>query len=133
MINSEIAEITHKIEALDSIRASLQEKLLKLQEEELELDDECMCRIASCENMALSAFSMTVVGVKERVKFEESIRPSKPSNRPTPLPSSSRRRKGAPCQLVYLTPVLICYLTGPAFLPSEHDDLPPGIAFMVLE
>jgi hypothetical protein len=20
---------------------------------------------------------------------------------------------------------------GPAFLPSEHDDLPPGVAFMV--
>ena len=42
MINSEIAEITHKIEALDAIRSKLEQDLLKLQEDELELDDECM-------------------------------------------------------------------------------------------
>lgn len=41
LINSEIAEITHKIEALDSIRSKLEQDLLKLQEDELELDDEC--------------------------------------------------------------------------------------------
>lgn len=41
MINSEIAEITHKIEALDAIRSKLEQDLLKLQEDELELDDEC--------------------------------------------------------------------------------------------
>jgi len=41
LINSEIAEITNKIEALDSIRAKLEQDLLKLQEDELELDDEC--------------------------------------------------------------------------------------------
>jgi hypothetical protein len=23
--------------------------------------------------------------------------------------------------------------TGPAFLPSEHDELPPGVAFMVCQ
>lgn len=40
LINSEIAEITNKIEALDSIRAQLEQDLLKLQEDELELDDE---------------------------------------------------------------------------------------------
>lgn len=33
-------EITHKIETLDSIRARLESDLLKLQEDELELDDE---------------------------------------------------------------------------------------------
>lgn len=33
-------EITHKIETLDSIRAKLESDLLKLQEDELELDDE---------------------------------------------------------------------------------------------
>ena len=29
------------------------------------------------------------------------------------------------CAIAYLSP------EGPAFLPSEHDELPPGIAFMV--
>jgi mitochondrial division protein 1 len=41
LINNEIAEITHKIEALDAIRTKLEQDLLKLQEDELELDDEC--------------------------------------------------------------------------------------------
>jgi hypothetical protein len=40
-MNNEIAEITTKIEALDAIRAKLEQGLLKLQEDELELDDEC--------------------------------------------------------------------------------------------
>jgi len=41
LVNSEIEEITHKIQALDGIRAKLERDLLKLQEDELELDDEC--------------------------------------------------------------------------------------------
>jgi len=40
-VNNEIVEITTKIEALDTIRVKLEQDLLKLQEEELELDDEC--------------------------------------------------------------------------------------------
>jgi len=40
-VNNEIAEITTKIQALDAIRAKLEQDLLKLQEEELELGDEC--------------------------------------------------------------------------------------------
>jgi hypothetical protein len=40
-MGGEITEITTKIEALDAIRAKLERDLLKLQEEELELDDEC--------------------------------------------------------------------------------------------
>jgi hypothetical protein len=43
LINNEIAEITQKIEALDVLRDRLEQDLLKLQEEELELDDECTC------------------------------------------------------------------------------------------
>lgn len=43
LINSEIAEITNKIQALDAIRIKLEQDLLKLQEDELELDDECTC------------------------------------------------------------------------------------------
>ena len=41
LIHSEIAEITSKIEALDGIRVKLEQDLLRLQEDELELDDEC--------------------------------------------------------------------------------------------
>ena len=40
-MGNEIAEITTKIQALDAIRVKLEQDLLKLQEEELELDDEC--------------------------------------------------------------------------------------------
>jgi hypothetical protein len=41
LINNEIAEIARKIAALDTIRERLEEDLLRLQEEDLELDDEC--------------------------------------------------------------------------------------------
>ncbi|KAJ6626942.1 WD40-repeat-containing domain protein [Mycena sp. CBHHK59/15] len=54
-------------------------------------------------------------GVKERLEFEQSQRPQKASAQTFHLPHTSRRRK------------------GPAFLPSEHDELPPGVAFMTLD
>lgn len=41
LVNNEITEITTKIEALDTIRVKLEQDLLRLQEEELELNDEC--------------------------------------------------------------------------------------------
>ena len=44
-MNSEIAEITHKIETLDAMRAKLEQDLLKLQEDELELDVERKCSV----------------------------------------------------------------------------------------
>ncbi|KAF8123952.1 WD40-repeat-containing domain protein [Mycena galopus ATCC 62051] len=74
----------------------LEQDLLKLHEDELELDDE-------------------LVGVKERLEYKQSQRPQKASAQPFHLPHTSRRRK------------------GPAFLPSEHDELPPGVAFMPLD
>jgi len=40
LISSEISEITHKIAALGTIRDRLEQELLRLQEDELELDDE---------------------------------------------------------------------------------------------
>ncbi|KAF7310505.1 Trp-Asp repeats containing protein [Mycena chlorophos] len=54
-------------------------------------------------------------GVKERLDFEQSQLPQKASAQAFQLPHTSRRRK------------------GPAFLPSEHDELPPGVAFMTLD
>ncbi|KAJ7640121.1 WD40 repeat-like protein [Mycena rosella] len=95
LIHSEITEISLKIAALDSIRAKLEQDLLKLHEDDLELDDE-------------------LEGVKERLDFEQSQRPQSLAQ-PFHLPHTSRRRK------------------GPAFLPSEHDELPPGVAFMTLD
>lgn len=94
LINSEIVEITNKIEALDAMRAKLEHDLLKLQEDELELDDE-------------------LEGVKERLELEESTSRTRGVVHVDHI-QSSRRRK------------------GPAFLPSEHDELPPGVAFMTL-
>ncbi|KAJ7171830.1 WD40-repeat-containing domain protein [Mycena crocata] len=96
LIHNEITEISLKIAALDGIRAKLEQDLLKLHEDDLELDDE-------------------LEGVKERLEFEQSQRPQKASAQTFHLPQTSRRRK------------------GPAFLPSEHDELPPGVAFMTLD
>ncbi|THH01509.1 hypothetical protein EW026_g1208 [Hermanssonia centrifuga] len=97
LVHNDIAEITHKIEALDAIRVKLEQDLLRLQEDELELDDE-------------------LEGVKERLELEESTgHPPKNAQHHSHAPLTSRRRK------------------GPAFLPSEHDELPHGVAFMTLQ
>ncbi|CCM01281.1 uncharacterized protein FIBRA_03330 [Fibroporia radiculosa] len=53
-------------------------------------------------------------GVKERLELEESTSRTRGVTHPEHVLQSSRRRK------------------GPAFLPSEHDELPPGVAFMTL-
>ncbi|KAL5534843.1 hypothetical protein ACEPAG_1308 [Sanghuangporus baumii] len=86
---AEISEITAKIDSLEAIRSQLESDLLKLKEDELELDDE-------------------LEGVRERKAIEE------PNGQAKHVDQSSRRRK------------------GPVFLPSEHDDLPPGVAFLTL-
>ena len=49
-MNSDIAEITNKIQALDAIRVKLEHDLLKLQEDELELDDECELSLLCHDN-----------------------------------------------------------------------------------
>ncbi|KAH8834802.1 WD40-repeat-containing domain protein [Flagelloscypha sp. PMI_526] len=94
LINHEIAEITHKIESLDAILQDLEHDLIRIQEEELELDDE-------------------YAGVQERLEFE---RHGSDRGRDQSVPSRTSKRR-----------------RGPAFLPSEHDQLPPGVAFMTLE
>ncbi|KAF8845485.1 WD40 repeat-like protein [Paxillus ammoniavirescens] len=97
LVQSEITEVQNKIKTLDLIREQLERDLLKIQEDELELDDE-------------------LEGVRERLEFEDLA--SKHHKLPTaqaPHVAPSRRRK------------------GPVFLPSEHDELPPAIAFMTLE
>lgn len=96
---------------MDAIRTKLEQDLLRLQEDELELDDE---REFSFILFAIILINSKVEGVRERMDFEHSTTRA-PVNAANShhIPQSSRRRK------------------GPAFLPSEHDDLPPGMAFMV--
>lgn len=50
---------------------------------------------------------MSVYGLQEQIGIQEERKKGR-----TVTPSSRRRK-------------------GPAFLPSEHDDLPSGVAFMV--
>ncbi|KAK7014811.1 Mitochondrial fission protein [Paramarasmius palmivorus] len=61
---------------------------------------------------------MQIEGVKERLDFEQSKQF---------MPPKLTNHKGFICHTV------LCRRKGPAFLPSEHDELPPGIAFMTLE
>ena len=132
LVNSEIEEITHKIQALDGIRAKLEQDLLKLHEDELELDDECkpFDSVYHCRRSKFFFFSK-VEGVKERMEFEQaSSQSQKNMVQNLHLPPSSRRRRGMYYYLVYVL-LLTRRPEGPAFLPSEHDELPPGVAFMV--
>lgn len=58
LINSEIAEINNKIKTLDSIRERLEQDLLKLHEDELELDDERKSQLdCACETSLTCAQS----------------------------------------------------------------------------
>ncbi|KAG9314717.1 WD40 repeat-like protein [Chiua virens] len=93
LIQSEISEVENKIKALDLIREQLDRDLLRIQEDELELDAELQ-------------------GIQERLEFEQ---PTSKHHKSTFNTLPSRRRK------------------GPVFLPSEHDELPPAMAFMTLE
>lgn len=83
--------------------------------------------------MPLSLTDLIVVdGVKERLDIEGSkSRPPKARTQQPHVTQSSRRRKGMVVRMTYFVNIEICFLAGPAFLPSEHDELPPGVAFMV--
>ncbi|KIS68407.1 uncharacterized protein UMAG_03498 [Mycosarcoma maydis] len=105
LIDSEMAAVDDKIKVLENIKAGLHKKLLGLREEELELNDEHE-------------------GVGELLAVQKHLRamPGGPaaaanaaaSGGATTSQGSSRRRK------------------GPLFMPSEHDELPSGVAFMTL-
>lgn len=114
VLNGQIGEVEHKIAELDAIRDGLKRGLLGLREEELELEDE---RKQSCipslppfrSNQVLtSLLHITVEGIRERIQHVDE------RTKGHTVATSSRRRR------------------GPAFLPSEHDDLPNGVAFMTL-
>ncbi|KAL7416803.1 WD40-repeat-containing domain protein [Mrakia frigida] len=100
LLKSEIDEVQAKIAALEAIRSELEDGILKLREQDLELEDEL-------EGIRDRLFTMTPETVKGLSSTGSGALGSGGS-----IPS--RRRK------------------GPAFLPSEHDDLPSGMAFMTL-
>ncbi|EST09516.1 WD40 repeat [Kalmanozyma brasiliensis GHG001] len=104
LIDSELSAVDAKIKVLEKIKAGLNKKLLGLREEELELNDEHE-------------------GVGELLAVQKHLRampggPAAAANAAatgaTTSQGSSRRRK------------------GPLFMPSEHDELPSGVAFMTL-
>lgn len=104
LIAAEVATVDAKIQVLERIKAGLNDKLLGLREEELELNDEHE-------------------GVAELLAVQKHLRamPGGPAAAANAAASgsaghqsSSRRRK------------------GPLFMPSEHDELPSGVAFMTL-
>lgn len=80
----------NKIVTLNNIRAKLEQDLLRLQEDELELDDER----ESTPLLLSQRFNLEIVqGVRERIDFEQSN--GKVSAVQTAhLPPTSRRRKG---------------------------------------
>ena len=96
LLQAEVVDVSAKVDALEAVRRRLETSLLRLQEEQLELDDELEGLQEMMADPNLLAKGAKVV----------------PSHATSPVKSSRRRR-------------------GPAFLPSEHDDLPSGVAFMV--
>ncbi|GAA5986014.1 hypothetical protein JCM10908_006371 [Rhodotorula pacifica] len=107
LLNGQIKDVEGKIAALEKVREELRRGMLGLREEELELEDELEGIQTRLQRLPLETTATIATGaaVNGRVRSESA------SRLPT---SSSRRRK------------------GPAFLPSEHDDLPPNVAFMTL-
>jgi hypothetical protein len=67
--------------------------------------------------------------VQERLELETS-KNSHSGSMHASLMASSRRRKGE-AVISEVSYVPLNASSGPAFLPSEHDELPPGVAFMV--
>ncbi|KAN0060784.1 Mitochondrial fission protein [Thecaphora frezii] len=104
LIDSEIATVDAKIQTLERIKSGLKDKLLGLREEELELSDE---QEGVSELLAVQKHRRAMPGG-----------PGSAANATaagaTAHQGSSRRRK------------------GPLFMPSEHDELPSGVAFMTL-
>lgn len=80
--------------------------------------------------ISMSCSYIAVEGVKERLQYENASSQSHKGQPSTSqFPQTSRRRKGP--LLTNALALLIHPSLGPAFLPSEHDELPPGVAFMV--
>lgn len=115
LISGEIADVTSKIDALETIRRRLEGSLIRMQEEELELDDEMQGVKEAMSNPAITAASASQATL---------------ANDPTgaTLPSTTSRSDHGPGS----GSIPSRRRRGPAFLPSEHDELPRDVAFMTL-
>ncbi|GAA6063094.1 hypothetical protein JCM10212_003292 [Sporobolomyces blumeae] len=120
LLNGQIKDVEKKIRELEGIRDGFRKQLLGLREEELELEDELEGIEATLARLPLvptaASTSSSTDPSSTMVGSSASTQLSSTGVGGTGLLSnpSSRRRK------------------GPAFLPSEHDDLPTGVAFMTL-
>ncbi|GAA5973464.1 hypothetical protein JCM11641_006474 [Rhodosporidiobolus odoratus] len=104
VVNGEIREVEEKIRGLERVREEMRGVLVGVREEELELGDE------------LEGIQHRLSQLHDPSSVPASSDPHSSSSAASLLPTqTSRRRK------------------GPAFLPSEHDDLPTGVAFMTLQ
>ncbi|GAA5903223.1 hypothetical protein JCM5296_001210 [Sporobolomyces johnsonii] len=111
LLNGQIRDVEAQIARLEEIREGLRKGLLGLREEELELEDELEGIQTRLARLPLVSSSSTTAGPSSA---SAPANPAAGSSSLLASSSSSRRRK------------------GPAFLPSEHDELPPGVAFMTL-
>ncbi|PWN25670.1 WD40 repeat-like protein [Jaminaea rosea] len=113
LLQKEIATVDVKIAELQAVKDGLTGNLLGLKEEELELDDEAS---GIAEMLSLQRHRQGMPGAAGKVAAaahkQQRVVTTPASSSDSTL--SSRRRK------------------GPMFLPSEHDELPSGVAFMTL-
>ncbi|GAA5965663.1 hypothetical protein JCM3765_000919 [Sporobolomyces pararoseus] len=112
LLNGQIRDVELKIKELEGIRDGFRKGLLGLREEELELEDEMEGIQATLARLPLvtdptNSTASTAASTSARTAAGSTTIP------PLAAPSSRRRK-------------------GPAFLPSEHDDLPTSVAFMTL-
>ncbi|GAA5969082.1 hypothetical protein JCM21900_000688, partial [Sporobolomyces salmonicolor] len=110
LLNGQIRDVEGQIAKLEEIREGLRKGMLGLREEELELEDELEGIQTRLARLPLVSSSTAA----SAASASASVNPAAASSSLLASSSSSRRRK------------------GPAFLPSEHDELPPGVAFMTL-
>ncbi|TNY22885.1 WD40-repeat-containing domain protein [Rhodotorula diobovata] len=118
LVNGQVRDVEEQIAKLAKVRDELRRGLLGLREEELELEDELEGLQARLSRLPLTTTSLpsalssssSAAGASRGLSVVDDA-----NGGMAPFAStSSRRRK------------------GPAFLPSEHDDLPPNVAFMTL-
>ncbi|PWN50959.1 WD40 repeat-like protein [Violaceomyces palustris] len=105
LIDSEISAVEAKIKTLEKVKSGLKERLMGLSEEELELRDELE---GVTELLAVQRHRRSMPGGPGSAANSSAMTANAGGH------GSSRRRK------------------GPLFLPSEHDELPSGVAFMTL-
>ncbi|BGP18438.1 hypothetical protein JCM10213_001685 [Rhodosporidiobolus nylandii] len=113
LVNGQMRDVEEKIRGLEKVREELRRGLLGLREEELELEDELEGIQARLSRLPLSSSSSSTPSAS--TSGAGAPAPNGRERASSLLATqSSRRRK------------------GPAFLPSEHDELPTGVAFMTL-